>query len=384
MKYLFFLILIFFYACNDMEKKEPLPNSSSSKLTISEMNYGEIQNQSISLFQLKNENSMTVNITNYGGIITQILVPDKNGNMEDVVLGYDSLAHYVEKTPYFGAFLGRYANRIAKGKFSLNGKSYQLAINNGVNALHGGVQGFDKKIWKATSFENTKSVGVLLSGVSPDGEEGYPGNLKVTVKYELNNQNELHINYAAETDQTTVVNFTNHTYFNLKGADQGSITDHIITINADSFTPVDATSIPTGEIRSVKNTPFDFLQPTRIGDRINDTNNPQIKIGNGYDHNFILNRKEEKLSLAASVYEPSTGRVLEVLTTEPAVQFYTGNYLGKKFIGKKGKTYASRDGFCLETQHYPDAPNQPDFPSTVLKPEEKFESSTVFKFYVKE
>ena len=337
MKYLLLFFLIFFCSCSEINEKKMVQDQQLNGLTIQKSEYGLLEGKPVFLFQLRNKNGMSAEVTNYGGIITKLFVPNKNGIAEDVVLGYDSLTQYVEKTPYFGAFLGRYANRIANGKFSLNGKNYQLAINNGVNTLHGGKIGFDKKLWNAESFKTEKTVGVILNGNSSDGEEGYPGNLIVSIKYELNNQNELHINYTAETDQPTVVNFTNHSYINLKGADKGSITDHIIKINADSFTPVDDSSIPTGEIRSVKNTPFDFTQPTRIGDRINQTDNQQIKIGNGYDHNFILNKKKKELSLAATVFEPISGRVLEVFTTEPAVQFYTGNYLGKKFIGKKGQ-----------------------------------------------
>ncbi len=350
---------------------------------INEIPFGKIGETTLSLYQLKNKNNVTVSITNYGGIITELSVPDKNGTMADVVLGFDNLDQYREKSPFFGAIIGRYSNRIAKGNFNLNGKNYQLAINNGENSLHGGEVGFDKKIWQGEAFKTSNSVGVLLSRISPSSEEGFPGNLKVSVKYTLNNLNELEIYYSAETDQSTIVNFTNHSYFNLKGANQGSITDHVLTLYADSFTPTDITAIPTGEIRSVKNTPFDFLQPTRIGARINDTENRQIKIGNGYDHNFILNKEEGILSLAASVYEPTSGRLLEVLTTEPGMQFYTANYLDGTLIGKKAKAYASRDAFCLETQHYPDSPNQPTFPSTVLNPGEKFESTTIYKFSVK-
>jgi len=358
-------------------------DQSKNELSIAQEIYGTIENRNVTLFKLKNKNGMIVNITNYGGIITKMFVPDKNGKMDDVVLGYDSLSQYIDKTPYFGAFLGRYANRIANGKFHLNGKTYQLAVNNGPNTLHGGMYGFDKKIWQANSFKTDSSVGVALRRISNDGEEGYPGNLSIEVKYTLNNQNELHIESYAQTDQTTVINVTNHSYFNLGGAESGSIKDHVLTINADSFTPVDHTLIPTGEIRSVKNTPFDFNQATPIGDRIDDLSNQQIKIGNGYDHNFVLNENDHKLSLAASVLDPKSGRFLEVLTTEPGLQLYTANYLGGKFIGKNGKAYASREAFCLETQHYPDSPNRADFPTTVLNPDEKFESSTVFRLSVK-
>jgi len=352
-------------------------------LSISEKNYGFIGDQGVTLFQLENKDSMLLELTNYGGIITKIIVPDKNGNLDDVVLGYDDLAQYIDNTAYFGALVGRFANRIAHGEFTLNDQVFKLETNNGPNALHGGTTGFDKKIWTAASFKSENGVGVKLHGVSKNEEEGYPGNLQVTVTYTLNIENELHIGFHAETDQSTVVNFTNHSYFNLKGSDIGSITNHIVQINASTFTPVDETSIPTGEIRSVSNTPFDFRKPLPIGKRINNISNSQIKISNGYDHNFILDRKEDGLQSAATVYEPSDGRVLEVLTTQPGMQFYTANYLDGKFKGKNNHVYSSRDAFCLETQHYPDAPNQADFPSTVLNLGEKFKSTTVYKFSVR-
>ena len=371
-------------SCNNSAKNnKPSQEKNNLGLSVLEQGFGSIGSDSVALYVLKNESGMSVEITNYGGIITKIITPDRNGEFADIVLGYDSLAQYVEKTPYFGAFVGRYANRIAKGTFTLNGKSYQLETNNGPNALHGGEIGLDKKIWKAESFKTDQTVGLELSILSHDNEEGYPGNLSVQIKYELNNQNELRINYSAETDKSTVVNFTNHSYFNLLGADQGSIIDHVLQINADSFTPVDETSIPTGEIRAVGNTPFDFNLPMRIGERIEQTENDQINIGNGYDHNFVLRKSRAQLELAARVEEPTKGRVLEVLTTEPGVQLYTANYLGKKFKGKKGKAYASRDAFCLETQHFPDSPNQPHFPTTVLNPNEMYMSTTVFRFSVK-
>lgn len=355
----------------------------NNKIKFTCADYGKIGEEKIQLFTLKNNNNTSVKLTNYGGIITAIECVDKNGKLDDIVLGYDSLEQYVGKTPYFGAIIGRYANRIAGGKFSIDDNEYQLATNNGTNALHGGLKGFDKQIWQAESFENEEKVGVKLSRTSPDGEEGFPGSLNIEVTYTLYNNDELHIDFNALTDKPTVINLCNHSYFNLKGADSGSITDHILQINAEQFTPLDKASVPTGELRSVENTPFDFRQAKPIGKNINASENKQIKIGNGYDHNFVLNKKVNELTLAATVYEPTTGRVLEVLTTEPGVQLYTANYLDGEFKGKKGHVYQSRDAFCLETQHFPNSPNQADFPSTILHPKEQFTSKTIFRFSVK-
>jgi len=336
----------------------------------------------VDLYTLTNANGMQVKITNYGGIITNIFVPDKNGLLGDVVLGYDNLDDYIKNNPYFGCIVGRYANRIAKGQFTIDSKTYTLAKNNGPNHLHGGIKGFDKVVWEAREIKGEDFVGLALKYLSRDGEEGYPGNLSVKVTYKLTNDNELRIDYQATTDKKTIVNLTNHSYFNLRDAGASSILDHVLMINADKFTPVDETLIPTGELRSVEGTPFDFRQPHQIGERIN-ADDEQIKFGGGYDHNFVLNGQTGELRLAAKVFEPKTGRVLEVFTTEPGVQFYSGNFLDGTITGKYGTVYKHRHGFCLETQHYPDSPNHPDFPSVVLNPGEKYQTSTIFKFSVK-
>jgi aldose 1-epimerase len=303
------------------------------------------------------------------------MVADKNGKKDDVVFGYDSLQGYYNGRAYFGCVAGRYANRIANGQFRLDGKTYDLAKNNGPNSLHGGLKGFDKVVWTAKQDDG----GLTLTYTSKDGEEGYPGNLTVTVMYSLKNDNSLQIDYSAVTDKATLVNVTNHSYFNLEGQGQGDILDHELQFNADGFTPVDSTLIPTGEIRKVAGTPFDFTSPHKIGERINDTSDLQIKYGLGYDHNFVLNGETGKMKLAARVKAPISGRIMEVHTTEPGVQFYSGNFLNGSEKGK-GSVYGYRTGFCLETQHFPDSPNQPSFPSAVLKPGEEYRSTTVFKF----
>ena len=329
----------------------------------------------VDLYTLTNKNGMVAKITNYGAIVTELHVPDRNGNVADVALGFDNLDAYLGGHPFFGAIVGRYGNRIAKGKFSIDGQEYTLATNNGANHLHGGKKGFDKVVWTATRAGKNA---VRLNYVSKDGEEGYPGTLNSTVTYTLTDDNELKIDYEATTDKPTVVNLTNHSYFNLAGDNAGSIHDHWMTINADHYTPVDEGSIPTGEIAPVKGTPFDFTSPHKIGERIEQTPGKP----NGYDHNYVLNRKpgDKSMKLAARVKEETSGRVMEVWTTEPGVQFYTGNYLDGKLTGKQGKPYAMRHGFCLETQHYPDSPNQPSFPSTVLRPGQTYKTSTTYKF----
>ena len=337
----------------------------------------------VKLYTLTNENGLIMDVTNYGGIIVRLAVPDRDGHFADVVLGYDHLADYIKDTPYFGAIVGRCANRICKGKFTLEGKEYTLAINNGPNHLHGGLKGFDKAVWDAEMFKSDNGPGLKLHYLSKDGEEGYPGNLDVTVTYVLTNDNEVKINYKAVTDQPTVCNISQHSYFNLKGQGNGDILGHQIMINADNFTPVDETLIPTGQIVSVKDTPMDFTTFTAIGARVNDAYQ-QLKFGNGYDHNWVLNKsKEGQMSLAASVYEPTTGRVMEVWTTEPGVQFYCGNFLDGSNIGKNGKAYNFRNGFCLETQHYPDSINHPEFPSVILRPGQQYNHATTFKFKTK-
>jgi len=330
----------------------------------------------IQIYTLTNSQGMEVRIMNYGGAVVSLKTPDRKGTMADVVLGFDDLKGYLAKRTFFGVLVGRYANRIAKGRFTLNGVEYKLATNNGENSLHGGVRGFDSVVWTPRQLPDG---GLELTYLSKDGEENYPGNLKVTVTYHLTESNELRITYAATTDKDTVVNLTNHSFFNLKGAGSGDILGHEVMIAADRFTPVDAGLIPTGELRAVAGTPFDFRKPTAIGARIGQ-DYEQLKIGRGYDHNFVLNGKGGAVRLAARVVEPTSGRVLEVLTDQPGIQLYTGNFLDGTVTGKGGKVYSYRYAFCLETQHFPDSPNKPSFPTTVLKPGKKFQSTTVYKF----
>jgi len=350
------------------------PKPGIKRSTFGKMSDG----QTIELYTLTNKNGVQVGITNYGGRIVSILVPDRQGQMADVVLGFDNGNDYLGANPYFGAIVGRYANRIAKAKFTLDGVEYKLAANDGPNSLHGGLRGFDKVMWKATELAKENSA-LELTYLSKDGEEGYPGNLSVKVTYTLSDENELWIDYHAATDKDTVLNLSNHSYFNLAGEGHGDILQHLVMINASRFTPVDGTLIPTGELRNVHSTPFDFRQPTAIGARIND-DDEQLKLGRGYDHNFVLDRKGSGMTLAARVTEPVSGRVLEVRTTQPGIQFYTGNFLDGTIHGKGGKVYGHRFAFCLETQHFPDSPNHPSFPSTELKPGETFHQVTVFKF----
>jgi aldose 1-epimerase len=329
----------------------------------------------IQLYTLTNSNGMIVRVTNYGATITSIVTPDKLGNFDDVVLGFDNIDDYItSNSPYMGVVCGRYANRIAKGKFSINGTDYTLAINNGPNALHGGIKGFDKVIWNAEIISHCDEAAVKLSYVSPDGEEGYPGNMQVTVTYILNNQNELLIKYTASTDKTTVVNLTNHSYFNLNGAKE-NVLKHLMLINANSITEVNDNSIPLGNYYDVTGTGFDLRAAKAIGTDID-------KVG-GYDHNYILNKpKADELTFAAKVTDPESGRVMEVQTTEPGVQFYSANYLDGSIKGKDGIVYQKHYGFCLETQHFPDSPNQAKFPSTLLKPGETYYQLTIYKFGV--
>jgi aldose 1-epimerase len=336
----------------------------------------------VHLFSLTNSRGLRATITNYGGIVTSLLVPDRDGSMGDVVLGYDTLDDYLQGSPYFGAIVGRYGNRIAKGRFSLDDVEYSLAVNNGANHLHGGLKGFDKVVWDAEPYAELNEVGLRLSYTSIDGEEGYPGNLRVSVTYALTNENELRIEYQTETDQTTVVNVTHHGYFNLAGHGEGDILGHELMLAADRFTPVDDGLIPTGELRDVAGTPMDFRTPFTIGERIED-DYEQIRFGAGYDHNWVLNGEGGILTLAARVSEPTTGRVMEVLSTEPGLQFYSGNFLDGSNIGKGGVPYAFRNGFCLETQRFPDSPNHPEFPSTVLQPGQSYQSTTIYRFLTK-
>ncbi len=336
----------------------------------------------LELYTLTNKNGLTMTVTNYGGRIVTLLIPDKNGKMSDVVLGYDSLEKYLTNGGVYGAMIGRYGNRIAKGKFKVEGVEYQLAVNNGINSLHGGPKGFHNQFWQAKPFKNGEADALELHYKSVDGEEGYPGTLDVKVTYTLTDQNEVVIDYEATTDKATIINLTHHSFFNLQGEGEGDILGHQFVINADYFTPVDDGLIPTGEIKSVKGTPFDFLTPHTVGERIN-KDDQQLKFGKGYDHNWVLNKKEVgSLTSAATVTEPISGRVMEVLTTEPAMQFYTGNFMNGKDIGKSGKPYIYRSAFCLETQHYPDAPNHENFPNTVLRPGEQYSQKTIYKFSV--
>jgi aldose 1-epimerase len=342
--------------------------------------FGKMSNgEAMNLYTLSNRQGMVVKVTNYGARIVSVLVPDRHGKMADVVLGFDNLDGYLGKDPFFGAIVGRYANRIAKGEFKLDGKVYHLPINDGPNSLHGGTKGFDKRGW--TAHESAQNPPALeLTYLSKDGEEGYPGDLHVKVVYTLENDNALRIDYYATTDKDTVLNLTNHSYFNLHGQGNGNILDTEMMINADKFTPVNANLIPTGKIESVAGTPLDFRKATAIGARIN-VDDQQLKYAGGYDFNYVLNRNGKKgLVLAARAYDPESGRVLEVLTTQPGVQFYTGNFLDGTIHGKSGAVYGKRSAFCLETQHYPDSPNQPNFPSAELMAGQSFHQVTVFKF----
>jgi aldose 1-epimerase len=376
-------LVVFLFACGGPSGGDPASDevaaSPSSGLSVRQQPFGDHRGQPVTQFVLTNANGVEVRLINFGGIITHLITPDRRGERTDVVLGFDSLAGYEGKNPYFGALIGRYGNRIAEGKFSLDGQDYTLAVNNGPNHLHGGEVGFNRKVWSAEPLEEADRVGVRLSGTSPDGEEGYPGRLELTVDYWLDNADQLTLDYRATTDAATPVNLTNHTYFNLAGAGSGSIGDHVLQIGAAAFTPVDETLIPTGEIREVAGTAFDFRQPTPIGERIDDADE-QIGVGKGYDHNFVLDGRG--MRQVATVYEPGSGRTLEVETTEPGIQFYSGNFLDGTLIGKEATAYEHRSGFCLETQHFPDSPNQPDFPSTILRPGEVYETTTVYRFGV--
>jgi aldose 1-epimerase len=339
---------------------------------VKKTEFGIIDSSQVYLFTLTNLQGIKVSITNYGGIITSILVPDKNGKAGDIVLGYDSLDQYISNNPYFGAIVGRYANRIAHGQFVLDGKTYKLAINNGKNSLHGGIRGFDKVIWDAREVADSTKAILELYYLSKSGEEGFPGNLKVKVTYTLDDFNDFTTLIEAETDQATPVNLCNHTYFNLSEADT-NILGHILTLNANSFTEVNEELIPNGKLIDVSGTPMDFNNSVRIGERIS-------SVKGGYDHNFVLEKRPGELSLAAQVYDPRTGRQVEILTTQPGIQLYSGNFLDGSIRGKGGKIYKQHFGLCLETQHFPDSPNQPYFPNTILRPGEKYSEKTVYRF----
>jgi len=354
--------------------------ASTVRKSITKQPFGKTdEGIAVDLYTLTNATGAEAKITNYGGIVVSLKVPDRNGKLDDVVLGCDNIEGYLKNTSYLGALIGRYGNRIAKGRFSLNDVEYKLAVNNGDNHLHGGIKGFDKVVWQAQPLDSRNGPALVLTYVSKDGEEGYPGKLSVKVVYALTNRNELRIDYSATTDKTTIVNLTHHSYFNLAGQGNGDTLNHQLLINADRFTPTDAGSIPTGELRKVSGTPFDFTRPTAIGARI-EQDDEQLKFGRGYDHNFVLTKKGRALALAARVYEPTTGRVMEVLTTEPGMQFYSGNFLDGSIVGKGGKSYRVHAGFCLEAQHFPDSPNKPSFPSVVLSPGRQYAQTTIYRF----
>jgi aldose 1-epimerase len=348
--------------------------------TVSHRPFGKTPDGTpVDLYTLRNANGVEVKICNYGGTVISFTAPDRNGNMADVVLGYDNLDDYIKNSPYFGCLVGRYGNRIAKGKFKLGDKEYTLAVNNEANHLHGGIKGFDKVVWNARVVTSPEGPGIELIYISKDGEEGYPGNLKVKALYQLTADNALALQYIATTDKDTVVNLTQHSYFNLAG--KGDILGHVVMMPADRYTPVDSTLIPTGEMPSVTGTPFDFRQPTPIGARINQENE-QLKFGKGYDHNWVFPKPNGELTLLARVLEPNSGRVLEVFSTSPGLQFYSGNFLDGTIKGKGGQVYQFRNGFCMEPQHYPDSPNQPNFPSVVLKPDMLYKNTIIYRLSV--
>ena len=360
--------------------KETMEPEELFSPNLSSADYGTTpEGENVRIHTLTNTAGIEVRVITYGGIIVSLRTPDRDGNFDDIVLGFDSLEGYLSKHPFFGTLVGRYANRISKGRFTLDGVQYKLARNNGENHLHGGIKGFDKVVWRDRPLEVDDGVGIVLEYTSVDGEEGYPGTLDVQVIYTLNEDNELICDYRATTDRATPINLTQHSYFNLAGQGTGNVLRHLLELNAAAFTPIDAELIPTGEIRPVEGTPFDFRTETPIGTRINSPEE-QVQLGGGYDHNFVLNQTGEGPSLAARVREPMSGRVMEVHTTEPGVQLYTGNFLDGTLTGKGGRVYQHRFGFCLETQHFPDSPNRPEFPSTILKPGETYESRTVFRF----
>jgi len=358
------------------ENKQPSPENSATvmKAGVTTKDWGETDGKKVQLFTLANKNGVTVSITNYGGIVTSWVTPDKSGNKSSVVVGLDSLQEYLKKPPYFGALIGRYGNRIGDAKFKLDGKTYTLAANNGKNNLHGGNKGFDKVVWEATPAADSTPA-LTLTYLSKDGEEGFPGNLKVTVVYTLTDDDALNIEYKAETDKATPVNLTNHSYFNLTGSTVNTILNHSLQITADHYTPVDTTLIPTGEIKAVKGTPFDFTKAEVIGSRIDAV--PGAAPG-GYDHNFVLNRKDSSMQLVAVLTDSVSGRKLEVFTTEPGIQFYSGNFLDGTFVSG-GKPVKFRTALCLETQHYPDSPNKPNFPTTILQPGQQYHTVTKYK-----
>jgi len=345
---------------------------NNTMIQVTKSSFGSLDGKEIYLFEISNPGKMIVRITNYGGIVTSMIVPDRNGNLEDVVLGFDNLQSYLDGHPYFGCLAGRYANRIAGGKFSIDGKDYQLAVNNGENHLHGGLKGLDKVVWEASEYRNGEEAGIELTYLSPDGEEGYPGNLKIRVICSMLPDRAFKLDYFAETDRATPVNLTHHGYFNLKGEGDGDIMDLILQIHSDRYTVINENLIPTGELRDVTGTPFDFRKGKAIGMDFS-------RVEGGYDHNFVLNN-DGKLAVVASVRDPGSGRVMEVLTTEPGMQFYAGNFLDGSLVGKSGKAYRQHYALCLETQHFPDSPNQPSFPDAILRPGSVYRHTTIYRF----
>ena len=373
---LMIILLVIFNSCDSQNRKD-------YKMNIVKESYGKTRDsQHVDIYTLTNNNGMEIRITNYGGIIQSLTAANRDGKYEDVVLGYDELDSYIEATPYFGAIVGRYGNRIANGKFTLDEVEYTLAQNNSINHLHGGIRGFDKVVWEAATIKSDDVVSLKLEYLSKDGEEGYPGDLKVTVIYTLTDDDALKIEYQAMTDKKTHINLTNHSYFNLTADFKNKILDHELWLNAEKFIPIDPTAIPLGMVESVAGTPFDFTTPKKIGKNILD-DDQQLKNGIGYDHCIVFEKSDGSIQLHATVYEKESGRLMEVYTDQPAVQFYVGNYLDGTNIGKGNMPYQYRTGFCLETEHYPDSPNQPMFPSTVLEPDEVYSTTTIYRFTTK-
>ena len=380
----FVLIIISFFFLGNCKNPKNDNKMRKNKVSITKSFYGKTKdNKKVDLYSFKNENGMQVDIINYGGIITSLKVPDKNSNIEDIVLGYNKLEDYINENPYFGSIIGRYGNRIAKGKFNLNGNQYTLATNNDENHLHGGNIGFDKVIWEAETKINSNSSSLILKYLSRDMEEGYPGNLYTTVTYKITHDNSVEIKYEAQTDKTTVINLTQHSYFNLSGDFNQSILNHKVKINANQFLPVNKSLIPTGNKLNVSMTPFDFRNYKEIKKDIN-ADDLQLNYGNGYDHCWVLNDYKNGYRLVASAFHEESGRLMEVYTDQPGLQFYTGNFLDGSLPQKEEGFYNFRSGFCMETQHFPNSPNQPDFPSVTLNPNEKYNSKTTYKFKIKE
>jgi aldose 1-epimerase len=374
MNHSYYIVILSIFALSSCQFNTTSENQNGGiEMQINKVSFGHIDNKEVYLYILINKHGMIVRITNYGGIVTSIIVPDKKGNFDDVVLGYDNLDGYLEETPYFGAIVGRYANRIAKGEFTLDGEEYTLATNNGPNHLHGGIIGFDKVIWDADTFQDEDILGLKLHYLSKDGEEGYPGNLDVSVTYILTNDNELKIDYKVTTDKATPVNLSHHSYFNLAGSVDRDVLEQVLWIDADKYTVVDETLIPTGELRDVTGS-MDFRTPKKVGSQI-------TEVEGGYDHNYVLNN-DGKYAMIATLTDSSSGRTMEVYTSEPGMQFYSGNFLDGTITGKNDIVYKKHHGLCLETQHFPDSPNQPDFPNTILRPGETYKQKIVYKFLV--